>query len=77
MDHETGPGEGPADGPGTAQAESDAFPAAPQTGEPQVDEALDLLAGLADEPVAEHPRMFERVHAKLVEVLGELGSPAG
>lgn len=77
MEHETGSGAGPADGPGAPEDEPGAQPAAPPTGDPQVDEALAPLAGLADEPVAEHPQVFERVHAKLVEVLGELGSSAG
>lgn len=77
MDHETGQDFGPADDPGTPQEEAGADRAGSQTGDPQVDEALAPLAGLADKPVAGHPRVFERVHAKLVEVLGELGSPAG
>jgi hypothetical protein len=44
----------------------------PATGDLRVDEALadlDVLAGL---PVTEHPPVFERVHRRLREVLGEL-----
>ena len=41
------------------------------TGEPRVDESLRRLAELADLPVSEHPPVFERVHASLVDVLGE------
>jgi hypothetical protein len=49
------------------------------TGEPRVDEALRKLDGLAELPVAEHPAVFEQVHARLRDVLGELdsGSLAG
>lgn len=54
----------------------------PETGEPRVDVALSLLDDLTELPVTEHPAVFERVHAQLSEVLGELGSgsqagPAG
>lgn len=52
-----------------------------ETGEPRVDAALRHLDELADLAVSEHPAVFERVHASLREVLGELepssGSPAG
>jgi hypothetical protein len=44
------------------------------TGEPRVDEALRRLGELGDLPVSEHPPIFERVHASLVDVLGELRS---
>lgn len=47
------------------------------TGEPRVDEALRRLDGLGDLPVSGHPPIFERVHASLVDVLGELRSGAG
>jgi hypothetical protein len=49
------------------------------TGEPRVDEALGKLDGLAELPVAEHPAVFEQVHARLRDVLDELdsGSLAG
>ena len=47
---------------------------APATGEPRVDAALKLLDRLPGLPVSEHPELFERVHAQLSEVLGELDS---
>jgi hypothetical protein len=46
----------------------------PETGEPRVDDALSLLDDLPELPVAEHPEVFARVHARLGEVLGELAS---
>ncbi|MGH3276319.1 MAG: hypothetical protein ACRDNZ_18580 [Streptosporangiaceae bacterium] len=49
----------------------------PETGEFRVDAALSLLDDLTELPVTEHPAMFEQVHARLSEVLGELGSGAG
>ena len=52
-----------------------------ETGEPRVDAVLRYLDKLDDLPVSEHPAVFERVHASLREVLGELdldsGSPSG
>lgn len=47
------------------------------TGDPRVDEAVGRLGELAGLPVAEHPAVFEHVHRRLAEVLGELdpGSP--
>jgi hypothetical protein len=48
------------------------------TGEPRVDAALKLLDGLPGLPVSEHSEVFEQVHARLSDVLGELDSgPAG
>jgi hypothetical protein len=58
-------GSGPAE---TADKQA----AAASTGEPRVDAALRRLAELADLSVHEHPAVFERVHAELSEVLGEL-----
>jgi hypothetical protein len=53
----------------------------PSTGEPRVDAALRLLERLPGLPVSDHPELFEQVHARLSEVLGELeagpGGPAG
>jgi hypothetical protein len=54
----------------------------PETGEVRVDAVLSVLDDLTELPVAEHPAIFEHVHAELSEVLGELGSrsaggPAG
>jgi hypothetical protein len=77
MDHETGPGAGQADGTSRPDEPTARRPAAASAGDPHVDEALRPLSGLAGLPVAEHPQVFERIHAELVEVLGELGSAAG
>jgi hypothetical protein len=44
----------------------------PATGEPRVDAALARLAELAGRPVTEHRAVFEDVHRRLREVLGEL-----
>jgi len=51
----------------------------PATGENRVDEALAKLDELAGLPVTEHPAVFEQVHGRLREVLGELdsGEPGG
>jgi hypothetical protein len=78
MDHETGPGGGQAGG-GTNRPDEPVATrsAAAPSGDAGVDEALRPLSGLAGRPVAEHPQVFERIHAELVEVLGELGSAAG
>ena len=59
----------PDDRPETPQIEA--------TGEPRVDQAMRRLGELGDLPVSEHPQVFERVHASLVDVLGELRSGAG
>jgi hypothetical protein len=39
-----------------------------------VDEALSRLDELAELPVSEHPAVFDQVHGRLREVLGELDS---
>jgi hypothetical protein len=54
-------------------------PPPPQTGDARVDEALSRLDGLAESPVAEHPAVFEYVHDRLAETLGDLdaGGHAG
>jgi hypothetical protein len=44
----------------------------PATGEPRVDAALARLDELASRPVAEHRAIFEDVHRRLRDVLGEL-----
>jgi hypothetical protein len=51
----------------------------PSTGDDRVDEAVARLADLAELPVAEHPGVFEYVHERLTEALGELDvrDPAG
>jgi hypothetical protein len=46
------------------------------TGEPRVDDALRNLDDLAELPVSEHPAVFEHVHTRLRDVLGELDSGA-
>jgi hypothetical protein len=58
--------------PGPAGARS-------STGDTRVDEAVARLAGLAEVPVAEHPAVFEYVHERLTEALGDLDvrDPAG
>jgi hypothetical protein len=68
--------------PAPAGAAEACHPATSATGEPRVDAALRLLERLPGLPVAEHPQLFEQVHAQLSEVLGELdpgpdASPAG
>jgi hypothetical protein len=71
-------GEAPSAGERNEAAESGE---APSTGEPRVDAALRLLDRLPGLPVSDHPELFEQVHARLSEVLGELESgsagPAG
>ena len=44
----------------------------PSTGEPRVDAALARLTELEGLPVAEHRAVFEDVHRRLRDVLGEL-----
>ena len=51
-----------------------ATPSELTTGEPRVDAALKLLDRLSELPVSDHPELFEQVHARLSEVLGELES---
>ena len=63
---------GPAGAPAPAQART-------ATGDTRVDEALARLDDLAGLPVAEHPAVFEYVHERLTEALGDLDvrDPAG
>jgi hypothetical protein len=49
--------------------------AAPATGDARVDEAVSRLAELEGLPVAEHPAVFEYVHERLAETLGDLDPP--
>jgi hypothetical protein len=42
------------------------------TGDSRVDAAVARLSELADAPLDEHPAIFEQVHDRLREVLGEL-----
>jgi hypothetical protein len=68
------PGAGqPDDGSERAGADRGAQ-AGKATGEPTVDAALRALDGLGQVPVTEHPAIFEDVHARIQEVLGELES---
>ena len=62
-------------GPG-ADASGRADPAGPRpaTGDSRVDEAVSQLDDLAGLPVAEHPAVFERVHQRLTEALGDAGA---
>lgn len=46
------------------------------TGEPRVDAALARLDELAGLPVTEHTKVFDDVHRRLEDVLGELGTGA-
>jgi hypothetical protein len=55
-----------------SQAPAAAAASAPGTGDQRVDAALRLLDRLAELPVGEHAPVFERVHAELTEVLGDL-----
>jgi hypothetical protein len=52
-------------------------PAEQTTGDARVDAALKLLDRLPGLPVSDHPELFEQVHARLSEVLGELESGPG
>ena len=58
--------------PGNDRAVAAAGANAPGTGDPRVDAALKLLDRLPELPVGEHAAVFERVHAELTEVLGDL-----
>ena len=58
-------------------AGSTAVPDEETTGEARVDAALKLLDRLPGLPVSDHPELFEQVHARLSEVLGELESGPG
>jgi hypothetical protein len=66
-----GPARSPEDiapgSPGSASAAG-----TPATGDERVDEAVARLADLAELPVAEHPGVFEYVHERLTEALGDL-----
>ena len=66
----------PAGSPGGQPAPAGARPS---TGDTRVDEAVARLADLAELPVAEHPAVFEYVHERLTEALGDLDvrDPAG
>ena len=61
------PGEAGGRSPGTA----------PGTGDARVDQALARLDELAGLPVAGHPAVFEYVHERLADALGDLAVGAG
>ena len=69
------------DGPATASGNAGEGEAVQRvvTGEPRVDAALARLDELPELPVTEHRAVFEHVHRRLSEVLGELdaGLPPG
>ena len=65
METESDTADGPFPEPGEASRE-------PATGEPRVDAALARLDELAGRPVTEHQPIFEDVHRRLRDVLGEL-----
>ena len=50
--------------------------ARPSTGDARVDDAVARLDGLGALPVAEHVAVFEYVHERLTEALGDLDVPA-
>jgi hypothetical protein len=75
MDEQARPGgTGPAGDDLAADDETVAAATArqPGTGDPRVDAALRLLDRLPELPVSEHAPVFEREHAELTEVLGDL-----
>jgi len=49
--------------------------ARPSTGDARVDDAVARLDDLAALPVAEHVAVFEYVHERLTEALGDLDVP--
>ena len=67
-------GTGGAEGAGRAAApRRPTVPRArPSTGDPRVDDAVARLDDLAGLPVAEHLAVFEYVHERLTEALGDL-----
>jgi hypothetical protein len=72
MEHQTeGLGLRP---PGAAEetAGDETYERRPTTGEPRVDAALARLDELEGLPVTEHRAVFEDVHQRLTDVLGEL-----
>jgi len=67
-------GTGGAEGAGRAAApRRPTVPRArPSTGDPRVDDAVARLDDLAGLPIAEHLAVFEYVHERLTEALGDL-----
>lgn len=64
--------------PGGSRGRTDADAAAEKvrhradTGDARVDDALSRLDELPELPIAEHPAVFEHVHERLAEALGDL-----
>jgi hypothetical protein len=65
-----GPGE--PDGPSEPDEPGELDGPRPAPGEPRVDAALAMLDELDGRPVTEHRAIFEDVHRRLKDVLGEL-----
>jgi|SRR5580700_3226549 hypothetical protein len=61
-------------GGGVGQVPGELAEPRPSTGEPRVDAALARLDELEGRPVTEHRAVFEDVHRRLRDVLGELDS---
>jgi len=77
MEHDTEPTDAELTDADLTDAELTETTTAPETtGDPRVDAAIAHLGDLAQLPVSEHPPAFERIHAQLVEVLGELHTGA-
>lgn len=55
---------------------SEDAPETPRTGNPSVDEAIDLVAGLDTESLESHPAAFEAAHQNLRQALVEAPRPA-
>ena len=74
--HVPGSAEGTGGGEGTGRPAAPQRPmmprARPSTGDPRVDDAVARLDDLAGLPVAEHLAVFEYVHERLTEALGDL-----
>jgi hypothetical protein len=70
------PGEGAPGSAAATDALAESWPAEararPSTGDARVDEAVARLDGLAALPLAEHLAVFEYVHERLTEALGDL-----
>ena len=82
MEHRGAPGHGVRGlAPGTVECPPGLTqsPGGNAPGDARVDEAVARLADLAGLPVAEHPPVFEYVHERLTEALGDLDvrDPAG